>query len=754
MTAHSLTEFYAKLPPWSGKVRSSDVELGEPFLDVVRRFADLPGTVALISGGTSDCARYNILGIKPWLTLRGGISRLGVDCNGVTWPVDAQPLSVVRSVLQRYAMAPDSGVPIRAGLLGYLSYDLKDCIEDLPRTSIDDLQLPALYLVAPSLVLVQDLLEQKTTLHLPVLSEETVASRLADFERTLAQPLEASTARELTGGALRSGFSREAYVAAVDAIRDYIVRGHVYQVNMSQRFEASFQGDPFALFTRLYDRNPAPFFAYLNAGDHQIVSTSPERFIQMSGRSLETRPIKGTRPRGKTPDDDERQRLDLISSRKDDAELSMIVDLLRNDIGKVCQAGSVRVTEHKRLEKYENVFHLVSLVHGTLDDDKSAVDVIEATFPGGSITGCPKIRSMEIIDELEPVRRHIYTGSIGYLSFHETMDLSIAIRTATITGGRLVFSVGGGVVYDSNPDEEFVETLHKGRTLMGVFDAPRPTPEAPRSVAWHNGVYRPAEEVGVSVLDEGFAYGYGLFETIRVDRGVPLMLEAHLERFHRSWEYCFDSPPPDITWREVISQVTCRSGLAAKTAAVKLVAAAGAPGRQRIGTLLVTAREYVPRPGVSSGKGLRLASYPNRRQSHLSEHKTMNYMFYRMAAGWAKKNGCDEALILNSDGTVSETNTANLLWMVGEQIYRPNSGHSLPGIMESAVCALLARWDRAVERRPLALSELKAADHVFLSNALMGLVPVCQIDETPFDTHPEFCRRVNEVVLGSPTQPD
>jgi para-aminobenzoate synthetase component 1 len=184
---------------------------------------------------------------------------------------------------------------------------------------------------------------------------------------------------------------------------------------------------------------------------------------------VEARPIKGTRPRGKTAAQDKSMRRELETSFKDDAELSMIVDLLRNDIGKVCAAGSVRVSEHKRVEAYENVYHLVSVVRGDLDQDKNAVDLIRAAFPGGSITGCPKIRSMEIIDELEPVRRHIYTGSIGYLGFRGTMDLSIAIRTATVTEGHLVFSVGGGVVFDSKASDEFEETLHKGQTLISAL---------------------------------------------------------------------------------------------------------------------------------------------------------------------------------------------------------------------------------------------------------------------------------------------
>jgi len=263
------------------------------------------------------------------------------------------------------------------------------------------------------------------------------------------QPLIESFSGDTDG--FRSNFTKSKYINAVKQIKEYIASGHVYQVNLSQRFEMNFEGSAFGLFKTLYNLNPAPFFSYINAGDHFIVSTSPERFLLQSGDRLETRPIKGTMPRGDTLKEDKKLGLELKNSKKDDAELSMIVDLLRNDLGKICKAGSVRVVEHKRLEVYKNVFHLVSIIEGVLDKDQDAVDIIKAAFPGGSITGCPKIRSMEIIDELEPHRRHIYTGSTGYISFHDTMDLSIAIRTATIVNKKIIFSVGGGIVFDSDP---------------------------------------------------------------------------------------------------------------------------------------------------------------------------------------------------------------------------------------------------------------------------------------------------------------
>jgi para-aminobenzoate synthetase component 1 len=274
-------------------------------------------------------------------------------------------------------------------------------------------------------------------------------------------------ARPLVTG-LASDFTAPGYRAAVEKVRDYIARGDVYQVNLSQMFRGRFDGDPWLLWQALFRRNPAPFYAYVEAGDHQVASTSMERFLALRDGVLEARPIKGTRPRGRTAAEDEALAAELRASPKDDAELSMIVDLLRNDLGRVCATGSVAVREHKRLESYANVHHLVSVVQGRLRPGATVGDILRAAFPCGSITGCPKIRAMEVIDELEPHRRHVYTGSIGYLGWHGTLDLNVAIRTAEVHRGRCSFAVGGGIVYDSHPADEFEETLDKGRTFFAV----------------------------------------------------------------------------------------------------------------------------------------------------------------------------------------------------------------------------------------------------------------------------------------------
>lgn len=754
----SIQSFIDRLPKPMQGVHSEQLDLGCSFVDILERFADENGTIALLSGGEQDSARYSILGIRPWLSLREAEGTVVAEFAGQQVSENLDAFDALDAVMERYRLqGPDLALPLSAGLLGYLSYDLKDCLEVLPRTSCDDLHLPRLYMAAPSILVVHDRRSGSTSAFVPIFDDglEAAQHRLAQFKKDVHAGQAARDGR-MQVGRVTSGLSRREYIEAVEAIRDYIARGHVYQVNMTQRYEAEFSGDAFILLKSLFEANPAPFFAFVQAGDHQIVSTSPERFIQLSNKQVETRPIKGTRARGATPEQDLALRNELMTSTKDEAELSMIVDLLRNDIGKVCAAQSVRVVEHKRVEAYQNVYHLVSIVVGELDHDKNAVDLIRATFPGGSITGCPKIRSMEIIDELEPVRRHVYTGSIGFLGFHGDMDLSIAIRTVTISGGRLVYSVGGGVIYDSVGADEYEETLHKGRTISGTLErwVPPETlpPQAPlpgERIGWCNGKFKRLSEIAIPVESEGFAYGYGFFETIRVQNGRPLRLEAHLRRFKRAWDTFCTSPFPDVTWKDVIDQVVARNGLEGQVAAVKLMAAAGKPGDTNGGMfLLVTARAYKHRLDGTARDGLRLAVYPQPWQTPLADHKTSNYMFQRVAAQWAHDQQADEAVILTPERKVSETNSANLLCKVGGKIVRPLSEHALPGTMEQAVCDLLGSWGIPVEQRALTIEELKQATCVMMTNALIGAVPITAIDGTPVQYDRALCDRINEALFA------
>ena len=734
-------------------VRSRVFQLDYPFEILAARFAHEPGSVVLLSGSDLDCARYHILALRPWLILRGRQGETQATVDGSVHAIDHPPLDVLDAILERCRLTvDDEWGPVTAGLFGYMTYDLKDSLEVLPRTSMDDLYLPHLYFGAPSLIVVNDKTTGSTVVHAPVREdrdERSAEADINDFMSHVKQPAPVPGPFSGDGRSLTSNFSQDEYEAAVQRIREYIAAGDVYQVNLSQRFEMGFSGDTYSLFCTLYRMNPAPFFAFVNAGDHQIVSTSPERFLMQRGRHVETRPIKGTRPRGKTPDTDRDMWVELAGSPKDDAELSMIVDLLRNDIGRACAGGSVKVTEHKRLEAYQNVYHLVSVVEGTLAEGNSSVDLIRATFPGGSITGCPKIRSMEIIDELESRRRHVYTGSIGYIGFHDTMDLSIAIRTATIVGNRLLFSVGGGIVYDSDPADEYAETLHKGETLMRVFQGADQQPDGREIWVWQNGKLIQQDKAVVSVIDLGLQYGFGFFETIRVENGTICRLPAHLERFNRSWADLLGGPFQDLTWEDVIDQVIEKNRLGDATAAVKILATRGdTAGTGLSGTLLVTARPYTHRLETLETNGLKLVTYPHRRLTPLADHKTLNYLYYYLAGVWALQYDAHEALILNPDHSVSETNTANLLVVSGRTVKRPVSPHVLPGVMQTASGEWFSKNGFTVVDRSLFSDELFNADMVLLTNALMGAVPAISLDGRALNVDNALCAALNDVILN------
>jgi para-aminobenzoate synthetase component I len=730
------------------RVFCKDISIDQPFTDFAGRFSNIPGTVVLLSGGELDCARFHILATKPWLWVKSRHDKTILENEHNREEVIGNPLNLLKTLIAAYrTKCEDENLPIASGLLGYLSYDLKDCIEDLPRTSIDRMGLPHLWLVAPSIIVVHDKKTNRMRVCIPerdINGIRTIDSDLAFFENALAAPSvpEPDFKR---GGRLNSNFTREDYLAAVNRIRGYIASGDVYQVNLSQQFTTEFSGAPYKLFTYYYQANPAPFFAYLNAGDHHIVSTSMERFVLQAQSRVEARPIKGTRPRGETPEEDQPLRDELFRSPKDDAELSMIVDLLRNDIGKVCVGGSVTVSEHKRVEAYQNVWHLVSIVNGTLDDSSDSIDLIRAIFPGGSITGCPKIRSMEIIDELEPVRRHIYTGSIGYISFHNTMDLSIAIRTATIYGGKIVFSVGGGIVYDSDPEDEFQETLHKGKTLMSAFDTKTDFLDNKQWI-WINGAIVPPDRAVVPLTGQGFQYGYGFFETILVVNGTAKNLPAHVRRFNRTWENLFESPVPDITWATVITQVIESNRLENQMAAVKLIAAKGSRDFPPYDdTLAVLARPYVHR--LKNKAGISMVTYPNPRQSPLADYKTLNYLYCHQAGKWAAAQGADEALILNPDGSVSETNTANLLLIRNKTAIVPVSPHVLPGTMQEAVCDLLYQWGYVIERYKVYHGDIFLYEDVMIANALIGAIPVLKLDGRSLGRPSDLWEKINQILL-------
>ena len=458
-------------------------------LSTFELFKATPHSFFLDSGKDPQrLGRYSFIGTDPFLVMSSRGNQVTIIRQDRQENEQGNPFDVLGRLLETYR--PDSSpspIPFCGGAVGYLSYDLCHFIERLPTTAIDDLKLPESYFGFYDTVLAFDNLAGKAYIistGFPELDKsqrlKRAGLRLEEMKNRLASSLpnipEANSAsvRKMTEALLKSNFTPEGYMEAVNRVREYIAAGDVFQVNLSQRFETELTVTPYELYRRLRQINPAPFATYLNFDGVTIVSASPERFLRVDGDRIETRPIKGTRPRGKNAAEDAILAQELINSIKDRAENVMIVDLERNDLGRVCQYGTVRVTELAILETFPTVFHLTSTVVGRLRPDKNRIDLLKATFPGGSITGAPKVRTMEIIDELEPTRRSVYTGAIGYLGFGGNLDLNIVIRTFIIKGNKAYFQVGGGIIYDSNAEAEYQETLDKAKALIQALRlAPR-----------------------------------------------------------------------------------------------------------------------------------------------------------------------------------------------------------------------------------------------------------------------------------------
>ncbi|RDY24639.1 aminodeoxychorismate synthase component I [Romboutsia maritimum] len=403
--------------------------------------------------------RYSFISSKPFKVIKYKDTEIN-------------PLDNLKNELDKYKIKNNTQLPFIGGAVGYLSYDLGNYLERLPRTAIDDTNVYDLYFGLYNYVVVIDHLENKTYIATPDLDVENEIFLIEEIENRIKKSEEEGInticyeEKHVESTKLKSNFTKEEFKNSVQRVREYIRKGDIYQVNLTQRFSGKTSLSSYELYRDLRKFSPAPFGAFLNFEKTSILSNSPERFIKCIDKKIETRPIKGTRPRGKNKEEDLNLQEELRNSEKDRAELLMIVDLERNDVGRISKIGSVKVPELFVIESYTNVNHLVSTVIGELEEGKDAIDLIKATFPGGSITGAPKIRAMEIIDELEPTQRNVYTGSIGYIGFDGNVDLNIAIRTIIKQSDNVYFQVGGGMTWDSNPDDEYQETLDKAKSIM------------------------------------------------------------------------------------------------------------------------------------------------------------------------------------------------------------------------------------------------------------------------------------------------
>ena len=413
--------------------------------------------------------RYDIFAAEPMETL--------VTVEGVTEVITPLGVNVSRQdpfelLKQRLGegVCPEEGLPFSGGAIGYFGYDLARCLEYLPETALDAENIPDMVLGIFDWAVIVDHQEKKSFLVIQGRDTQTLKKKPELIERFSTLPKrEKQAERFRILGTVSSNMTQHEYAKAFHRVKQYLYEGDCYQVNLAQRFSASGEGCPWAAYLELRGQNPAPFGAFLNFPQVQVLSSSPERFLKVQQGHVETKPIKGTRPRKQDFAEDQAQILELTGSEKDHAENLMIVDLLRNDISKSCKFGSVRVPKLFDLESFATVHHLVSTVCGELEDQYHAIDLLRGCFPGGSITGAPKLRAMEIIEELEPQRRGIYCGSIGYISFDGAMDTNITIRTMVYSAETIRFWAGGGIVADSEMEYEYQECYDKGAALLKVL---------------------------------------------------------------------------------------------------------------------------------------------------------------------------------------------------------------------------------------------------------------------------------------------
>jgi anthranilate synthase component 1 len=446
-------------------------------LSIYLKLANRPWTYLLESVvGGERFGRYSFIGLaaETRLEVRGNICaevRGGCVLNEAP---RADPLAFVHSCIQRFRVAQDAKLPrFCGGLVGYFGYDTVRYIERRLAgvSKPDELDVPDILLLVSEEIAIVDNLSGKLTL--VVYAEpgapgafQAAQARLKALLARLREPVVLPTDVSVASEPAVSGFGEAAYHAAVERAKRYVRDGDIMQVVPSQRMTKPFRASPLALYRALRTINPSPYMFYFDFGDFHVVGASPEILVRLEGEAVTVRPIAGTRRRGATPAEDAALAEELLADDKERAEHIMLVDLGRNDVGRVAVTGSVRVTEQMVIERYSHVMHIVSNVEGTLKPGLNAIDVLRASFPAGTVSGAPKVRAMEIIDELEPVKRGIYAGAVGYLGFHGNMDVAIALRTGVIKGGRLHVQAGGGIVADSQPAAEWQETQSKARALL------------------------------------------------------------------------------------------------------------------------------------------------------------------------------------------------------------------------------------------------------------------------------------------------
>ena len=448
-----------------------------PTAEIFKLYEKEPLCAFLDSSLVNDLGQYSVIGRCPYLKLVKDGNNFWI--NGKQ-EEERSFEDYMRKYLMEHEDSNDTGLPIMSGAIGYFSYDYGREQMEVPSGEEELVKIPEAVWTFYDCFIIEDRNEKKTYLVANGITndawkqicemEENILKLWKDAETYMySEDADDITIKKVYEIKVHSNFEKEPYKRAIGQMIRYIIEGDIYIANMTRHLMIESDKPPLKVFYDLRKNNPSPFGAYMDLGEYQIVCVSPERFLKMKDHHVTTRPIKGTRKRGCTPEEDAQLRQELQQSEKDKSELLMIVDLERNDLNRVCKPGSVKVTELFTVEEYATVFHLVSSIEGELEEGKNAMDLLEAAFPGGSITGAPKYRAMEIIDELEHGKRNLYTGSIGYLTLDGSCDLNIVIRTALHKDGRYHLGVGGGITAESELEFEYEETMQKAKAILDAL---------------------------------------------------------------------------------------------------------------------------------------------------------------------------------------------------------------------------------------------------------------------------------------------
>ncbi|MBS0632967.1 MAG: aminodeoxychorismate synthase component I [Verrucomicrobia bacterium] len=660
------------------------------------------------SAATDPAARFSIMGSEPLARFRAWGGRVRFERAGeAAEETTGDPLGELERRLAEFRVeSGKSDLPFSGGAVGFLSYDLGRVTEPAAFAAGDASDdTPDINLAWYDAAAVWDHGTGQAWL-VGVGWRRAPEAAIAELAQWLSGATEVEPALPApVSGVGASNLTRADFITAVERVRERIAAGEIYQMNLAQCFRGALAEPPAVLYRRLRALNPAPMAAYLDAGEGlAVLSSSPERFIEVQGDRIRTAPIKGTRPRGLTPEEDAAQRASLLASEKERAELLMIVDLLRNDLGRVCRFGSVQVRRLHSLESFATVHHLVGEVEGELRPEIGVAALLRAVFPGGSITGAPKVRAMQTIAEIEPGRRGVFSGAIGYFSACGRIDLNIAIRTIVCRGVQAGFHVGAGIVWDSDPAAEYEETLAKGRALFAAL-----------------GWTRAGEGGAMQVNHPEPTGAVGVTETLLVHAGRIQFFDAHLRRFAAGCAYYGFRGPSDETLREAAGQLLASKGLAEGVLRWSAWRTAGGcewqmtlePPRPHMAKLLWTAVCTSALPPPDSA----------RPHKHLGRH------LWREALVAARAQGYEEVLLTDPAGLIVEGAISNVFGVIDGMLRTPPLvAGPLPGVTRTQVLALAAELGIPVAETALTPADLHAAQELFVTNALVGVRPLCALD--------------------------